>query len=174
MNPAATPIRLATPADAAAIARVQVEGWQSTYRGIVADEVLDGMTVETRTPAWLENLQASQAMTFVAESPADGVVAFANCGPERTGRTDFDGELYALYVLSAWRRQGLGKQLFGQCADTLRASSKSKLLVWVLSANPYRPFYESLGGRLVDEQPIAIGSQTLLEVAYAWDDLKQI
>ena len=40
--------------------------------------------------------------------------------------------------------------------------------------NPYRRFYENLGGKLVGKQPIEIGKQTLTEVAYGWDDLKAI
>ena len=36
-------IRPATAADAAQIARVRVDCWRSTYRGLVPDAYLDGM-----------------------------------------------------------------------------------------------------------------------------------
>ncbi len=45
------------------------------------------------------------------------------------------------------------------------------MTVWVLADNPFRRFYERLGGKLFCEKEIEIGEQKLLEVAYGWDDL---
>jgi HAD superfamily hydrolase (TIGR01509 family) len=39
-------VREATPADAGAIARVHIESWRSTYRGIVPDEYLESLSHE--------------------------------------------------------------------------------------------------------------------------------
>jgi hypothetical protein len=39
-------IRDASPADAAAIARVRVDAWRETYRGIVPEAFLDGLSYE--------------------------------------------------------------------------------------------------------------------------------
>ena len=45
------------------------------------------------------------------------------------------------------------------------------MLVWTLADNPYRCFYERLGGKLVAEKDIEIGEQQLVEVAFGWDDV---
>lgn len=34
-------VRRATPADAAGMAKVHVESWRETYRGVMSDDVLD-------------------------------------------------------------------------------------------------------------------------------------
>jgi hypothetical protein len=41
----------------------------------------------------------------------------------------------------------------------------------VLATNPFRRFYEKLGGRLILEKPIERGGQPFMEVAYGWNDL---
>jgi hypothetical protein len=46
-------IRRARPADAPAIARVRIDSWRSTYRGIMPDAYLDGMQVEASTALWI-------------------------------------------------------------------------------------------------------------------------
>jgi L-amino acid N-acyltransferase YncA len=167
-------IRQATPADAAAIAHAQIEGWRTTYRGIVADELLDRMPHDERTAQWTADVKRLQVITFVAEDEAKRVVAFAACGPERTDRADYQGELYAIYILSECRGHGIGSQLVRRVAASLAESGKHGMLVWVFEDNPYRRFYESLGGKLLGKQPIEIGSQSLIEVAYGWDDLETI
>ena len=45
------------------------------------------------------------------------------------------------------------------------------MLVWVLTENPSRAFYERMGGRFVREAPVTICGAPLVEVAYGWDDL---
>ena len=41
-----TQVRAAVPADAHDVARVHVRSWQSAYRGLIAQEFLDGLTPE--------------------------------------------------------------------------------------------------------------------------------
>jgi GNAT superfamily N-acetyltransferase len=164
-------IRPATADDAAAIARVHVKTWQSVYRGIVDDEHLDALSVEDRTERWSEILQRSEQATFVASSDKYGIVGFANGGPEREGREDFDAELYAIYILPEWHGRGIGRELVATFTRWLTDSGFDSMIVWVLAQNPARRFYENLGGRNVGNKTIEIGWQTLAEMAYGWDDL---
>lgn len=48
------------------------------------------------------------------------------------------------------------------------------LIVWVLKENPYRKFYEGLGGVLAEEKEIEIGGVMLPEVAYRWGDVRML
>jgi hypothetical protein len=41
-------VRPAILADALSVAVVQVESWRSTYRGLVPDEYLDGLSIDRR------------------------------------------------------------------------------------------------------------------------------
>jgi hypothetical protein len=49
-----TVIRDATATDAAAIAGIHVRSWQSAYRGMIDDVVLDGLSVARRASDWTE------------------------------------------------------------------------------------------------------------------------
>lgn len=53
----------------------------------------------------------------------------------------------------------------------LCARGFSSMLLWVLKDNlPAHKFYEAIGGKYLREKPIKIGNQTLIEVAYGWND----
>lgn len=163
-------LREARPDDAAAIAHVQVETWRTTYRGIVPQRYLDTLSVEWRAQTWERILDASESShcAFAVQADEVGIVGFANGGPERNGDPVYTGELYAIYILDAFHGLGFGKRLVQAVAERLQAQGHSAMLLWVLSDNPARRFYESLGGQLLRFQPIEIGGASLQEAAYGW------
>ncbi len=164
-------MRRAEAGDARAIARVHVNTWRQTYRGIVPDAVLDALSVDEREAMWRRAARPRPAGgLFVAETES-GVVGFAVSGLEERGRSDFPGEVYALYVLPANQGQGLGTRLFRAAVRSLSEAGLDAVLVWVLKANPYRRFYEKLGGELVDEGSVELGGVRLPTVAYGWREL---
>lgn len=165
-------IRAATLDDAPAIARARVAAWRTAYRGIVPDAHLESLCETETAPRWTEILAQRDVFTFVAVDEAGDVVGFANGGPERTGQFEFEGELYAIYLLAEYRGQGIGTRLFSTVAQTLNEAGTGGMMVWVLDANPYRRFYERMGGRLLDTvRTIDIGGQPFAEAAYGWSDL---
>src|SRR5918998_4172552 len=54
-------VREARPADAAGIARVHVDTWRTTYRGIVPDDHLDALSYEARERFWAGALERTAA-----------------------------------------------------------------------------------------------------------------
>jgi ribosomal protein S18 acetylase RimI-like enzyme len=48
---------------------------------------------------------------YVIEDRAGQIVGFADGGQERTGDPVYKGELYAIYILDAYQRQGLGRRI---------------------------------------------------------------
>lgn len=167
-------VRPATTDDARAIAHVQVATWQSAYRGIVADDFLASLSEDDRTLRWSEILQQPEQATFVAEAEAAGVVGFVNGGPQREVQQKDFGELYAIYVLPQWHKQGIGRQLVAAFSHWLVESGFATMTLWVLSANPHRSFYERLGGTVVGKKDVPMGVQTFEVLAYAWDDLRPL
>jgi GNAT superfamily N-acetyltransferase len=166
-------IREARLEDAAAIARVHVDSWRSTYKGIVPDAHLAALSYERREQVWRDLLSNSNRASFVyvAEDEAGNVVGFACGGPEREGNPDYKGELYAIYLFARSQRRGLGRQLTQAVARRLLKAGISSMLVWVLADNPGRAFYEALGGQYLFEKKITIGEKELVEVAYGWRDI---
>jgi GNAT superfamily N-acetyltransferase len=164
-------VRRADVDDAAAIARVHVESWQTTYRGLLPDDFLDSLTEGRYRERWLRSLGDEATRVYVAEDNHE-VVAFASGGRERAGEGEYSGELYAIYVLEKAQRQGHGMGLVRAVIGGLREMGLSDMIVWVLRENsPARMFYERLGGSYVRMQPVTIGSVVLQEVSYGWRSL---
>ncbi len=166
-------IRAAQAPDATGIARVRVTSWQAAYRGLIAQETLEQLSVE-ETSQWVEaaiRRNAPGRCSLVAQEPAGQIVGFALGGPERSQDPAYSGELYALYLLPEYVGIGIGKRLLLSMADCLLQKGMFSMLIWVLAQNPARKFYEALGGIYLREQLITIGQESLLEVAYGWKDL---
>ena len=167
-------IRVALPNDAAEIARVHVESWRSSYRGLLADEFLDSLSEAGYADRWRRVIGDGASRVFVVEEP-DGVVGFASGGRERAGESGYEGELYAIYIVAGSQRKGHGRELVHTMAAALREKGLRDLIVWVLRDNTSaREFYERLGGSYVRAQPITIGPTTLEEVSYGWRSLEEI
>ncbi len=108
-------IRRASRSDAAAIARVHVETWQSAYAGLLPNSMLAGMS-DVRQAAWWTRLLADPGEArgvFVADDQDMGVVGFGSCGLVRDkpegldGREIRVGEVYTLYVEPDFQNMGL-------------------------------------------------------------------
>ncbi|MCC5602044.1 GNAT family N-acetyltransferase [Nostoc favosum] len=168
-------IREANLADAPAIAKVHVDAWRTTYSNLMPAKFLADLSYEERETKWVKILSniAQDNFTYIAEDEIGQIVGFANGGQERTGDRLYQGELYAIYILKKYQRQGLGYRLISTIATRLIESGISSMLVWVLADNPASGFYQSLGGQQVNQKQIEIATVQLVEVAYGWTDTRR-
>jgi len=165
-------IRAAGIDDAGAIAHVHVESWRTTYAGIVPDAYLAGLDEILRTRLW-HGWLSGKALVFVAEM--DGcVVGFAHGGANREPLEACDAELYSIYLLRDAQKRGIGAGLLRAMANALLERNFKSMAVWVLGQNRSRSFYEKTGARLAMSKVIEIGGAKLMEVAYAWADLRDL
>ncbi|ASF40622.1 N-acetyltransferase [Halobacillus halophilus] len=134
-------IRRAAVTDAEGVAKVQVDSWRSTYERIVPEEYLTSMTYENRAQKWKEMI--TKQMVYVAENCEGDIIGFSNGGQARS-RTypEYEGELYALYLLKKHQRNGLGKRLIEPIIHELNKMNIYSMLVFVLADNDSRFFYE--------------------------------
>ena len=166
-------VRHATPRDAAAIARVRIDGWRVAYRGLVPDASLDAMDVDESIALWDRVLTAARSGTsvYVAEQGGD-VVGFASGNMLPEPRYDLDAELSAVYVQRPFQRTGIGRRLVAAVARSQREHGATGLLVWVIAGNQRaRSFLEHLGATLVVEQPFEWDGKALVEAGYAFGDI---
>ncbi|HEY5947521.1 MAG TPA: GNAT family N-acetyltransferase, partial [Kofleriaceae bacterium] len=110
-----TNIRFATPEDSQAIAETHVLGWRAAYRGVVPDNVLDGLSIDTRAAQWrgrLEDRAATERRVWVIEDAAR-VQGFATTAPTRDEDDNpaTTSELMAIYLRPEAWGQGLGRDL---------------------------------------------------------------
>jgi GNAT superfamily N-acetyltransferase len=166
-------IRRAAPRDAEAIARVRIDGWRTSYRGLIPAAYLDGMQVDASTALWDKILSAgpNPASVFVA-SHGDEVIGFAAGSVLAEPKFGLNAELTAVYLRREFQRVGLGRRLIAAVVDAQRALGADGMIVWVIAANkPARAFCEALGAELLVEQAFQWDGMDLLEAAYGWRDL---
>lgn len=183
-------MRRAHPEDAPGLARVHVDTWRTTYPRIVPAQWLASLSYEAGQERWERYISEPEPGQFVlvAEHATEGIVGFVSAGPNRAAGVNrtagpgpaaessaaaeaFDSEIYALYILQAHQRRGIGRRLVGEAARELAGQGHKSAIVWVLADNPNRAFYAALGGREGGHQTQDIGGAALDEVAYVWQDV---
>jgi GNAT superfamily N-acetyltransferase len=140
-----TEVRAAVPEDAHDVARVQVRSWQWAYRGLIAQDYLDGLTPEIWAGRYtFGRVGIGLPFTQVA---VDGstICGLATTGLCRDEDLSNFGELMAIYVDPAHAGTGVGHLLIAAARERLRAVSAQAAL-WVLDGNVRaRCFYERDG-----------------------------
>lgn len=163
-------IRPARPADARAIARLDIETWRTTYAGMLSAAYLVGLSERRREAGWRSVIAREPRDVRVAVDPAGDVVGFGSCGPIRGDRA-FAGEVFTLYVAPDWQNQGIGRRLLIALFRRLVAAGRHSAILWVLRDNPARFFYERLGAQQVSRKSLAVGGTVIGAAAYGWRDL---
>ena len=149
--PEGVTVRWATVADAEAIAEVHIASWRAAYRGLMPDEVLDGLRLDQRTQQWRTWLAqgGERADTLLAER-GGSIEGF--CTLAMPSRDSDEGaevaEVPALYLRPESRRGGVGTTLLGAALDEIRARGFRDAILWMLEGNdPAEAFYERRGWR---------------------------
>lgn len=169
-------IREASMKDVKGIAKVHVDSWKSTYKGIVPESYLNTLVYEEREKLWESAFADGREpeCLFVAEDNEGNIVGFASGGAERTKKYGYNGELYAIYLLESSHGQGVGTKLLQQVAYKLKELGYTDMLVWVLKDNPSVAFYQSFEPEKVDKEKITISGKELEEWAFGWKDMKSL
>ena len=168
-------IRPATPKDAESIAAIHVHSWQETYRGILPDPLLDGLSVGVRSSQWYKLLITPQGPLVFVDEDKGTLTGFIAGAERREKLLTQDAEISALYVARKAQRKGIGTALMQQLAIGLRERDLNSLCLWVLDGNEgARKFYEALGGALIGERKENLGGHDFTERAYGWDRLDEL
>lgn len=170
-------VRPARPSDGAGIAAVHVAAWRSAYAGLLPDRTLTGLSAP-RQEGYYVRLIRSGHVVQVAEPPtaeegAPPIIGFVTAGIVATAPLA-DGEIETLYVLDDYREQGVGRALITAAARDLAAAGCRSLVVWVLSQNPSRWFYEHLGGVRAAEGRVRVGGEVLEQTAFLWNPIERL
>jgi SAM-dependent methyltransferase/ribosomal protein S18 acetylase RimI-like enzyme len=165
--------RYAEVDDAAAVADYHVRCWQTAYRGLISDEVIDAMTVAGMTERWREFFSADRRETgrrHVVALAGGRPVGHLSLGPCRDRSDDEQstiGEVFALYVDPDHQRRGIGRELLRIGHRILRQQGFERSVLWTVVGNdPAIAFYRSAGWSLdgtTKEQPWGSGESTFSE-----------
>jgi ribosomal protein S18 acetylase RimI-like enzyme len=161
-------IRRAVAEDAPSIGLVQVESWRRTYAGIVPEAYLAALDDEESAAKWKQHIQSGRMFVFVAEDQW-GIFGFVSGGGLRDPIEGYDAELYAIYLLPARQRRGVGQEMAQTLREALLMEGFSSMVVWVLEGNlPGVSFYKRMGGVQIAQKTIEIGGTVLSELAFGW------
>ncbi len=106
-------IRKVTIDDIPEMARINVECWKHNYKGIVAQDVLDDMSVEKHIKRRTENFEEMQKDKVFYIKETDGkLVGFISWGLNDDPEAPYDNEITGLYVDTNQQGKKIGKELF--------------------------------------------------------------
>ncbi len=120
-------MRPAEALDPVPIARIHVGSWQSTYAGLLPDEILVNVDCAQHADRWWRYFLGRfrrKYLVYGAESASRGVTAFASAGPSRQTASIYRVEVDTIYLRNDYRGDGIGGQLF------------AATVVWVQEAWP--------------------------------------
>jgi ribosomal protein S18 acetylase RimI-like enzyme len=135
--------------DAKGIAEVHVGSWRVTYRGLIADAELDGLSIPERAATWRERIE--RGVEIVVALHGGTVAGF--CAMRRDSEPPGEPvEIAALYIDPSLVRQGIGTRLMEETLRRLRAGGESEVTLWALQGNAgARAFYARHGFALTGE-----------------------
>jgi len=168
--PVETQIREGKREDAGGIARVHVKSWRETYRGLLPQSILDGLSENERDKQWRKILiekKSRESLRVLEHGPQ--VVGFYHCGPARETTTGCDGEIFAIYLLAAFQKQGFGRRLLEAAFADLREQKFSSAYLWCLENNPTVGFYKHMGAVVGGPSKILnLRGTEVREVTFTW------
>lgn len=170
-------VRPAVIEDVGAVAAVHVEAWAAAYLGLIPPTVIGQFTLERREAQWRQAIARDPPVTSVTVGgTGQGAIAgFAAGGPSRSGAPGSGAEIYAIYVLPAAQRSGLGRALMRGLAAQLIGRGMRSAGLWVLRDNaPAMLFYERLGARAAAKRSEFVEGTPLEELWLAWDDIRSL
>ena len=175
--------RKANISDLNGIVKVNVDTWKTTYQGIILEEFLQTLSYEDKEKNWRQRLEKPThgAIIYIAEKDFKEVVGFTLATLEKfdliatlSQAEKFTGQLCAIYVLKEFQSNKIGTELVKLVVKYFIENDIHDMIVWVLKDNPYRRFYEKLGGKYIGEQFLKIGGRDYIEIAYGWESIEDI
>lgn len=139
--------RRAEPADAVAIAELNVSAWRATYRGLIPDAFLDSMDARQIAGPLREVMARPDTDVMVAVDAHNILCGFGLLAPSRdSDAASNTGEIVAIYVDPDRWRSGVGSALLDDLIRAAGARACASVTLWVLSGNQRaRAFYEARG-----------------------------
>lgn len=140
-------IRKAVYEDAITIIKTRQKAWDTTYRGIYPDEMIDQFDYTWHLEAERRRLMNPDfhCVIVLDEGSCVGYVSFGTVCPGTW--KDFAFRLHSLYLLPPYQGTGLGRKLFGQVRAACKAMGYDKLF---LDCHPDNHgalgFYRHMGG----------------------------
>lgn len=137
-------------------AYVHWKSWQETYAGLIDANYLANNTLEK-----CQAVARRFPNDILIAMDGNRVIGFVGYGAYRDKSATGLGEIYGIYVLEEYQKQGIGYALMNAAMEKL--SAYQKIALWVLRGNQKAiPFYERYGFRFDGaEMPVTMGTPNM-------------
>ncbi|GAA1244865.1 GNAT superfamily N-acetyltransferase [Microbacterium phyllosphaerae] len=138
--------------DADQIAGVHVRSWQAAYRGLIDQEVLDGLSIPDRAEGWRRNLSDPlPTIIGILVAERDGeIVGWTSFGSGREEEGAGDGEVYGIYADPAEWSTGVGRALLDAAEQRILDAGHTRAYLWVLDGNERADAFYARQGWVAD------------------------
>ncbi|MDF9279278.1 GNAT family N-acetyltransferase [Arthrobacter sp. EH-1B-1] len=140
-------VRTAEPVDVPSMAKVHVDTWRETYRGLMSDAVLDDPALLSwREKFWTAALTDPNYNRNVAAiaSYEDNMIGIAMSGPS-LDEANGPQQLYLLYAYAEFHGSGVGQALLNAVIDPTAPAT-----LWVADPNPRAQAFYRKNGYVID------------------------
>lgn len=156
--------------DVPALARARVRSWNAAYQDILPATLLARMHPSTSAARLRRAIVKPRPGERIHVAREGGRALGYVWSGRHGGRWGFEGELYELYIDPDAQRRGLGGSLLRVALWSLIERGLDPAMVWVLSRNPARAFYEAHGGVEFAESAIVLEEQRFSRIGFGWRD----
>ena len=140
--------RLAKHDDCERIANIKKEVWNTTYRGIYKDEILDNFDVSKQTEKF-KRMVDSETQLYVIETQ-DRIIGYFAYGKPFKQYGEYKIEFELLYILKEYQGKGIGTTVFDFVKKKIAEMDIDR---FYLCCNKYnynaQKLYEKMGGKIV-------------------------
>ena len=151
-------IRLATKDDIEKIAKLYIKSWKKTYKGLLNQKYLDGLSIDVVSKRWGDYILEARHGIFIATSEEE-VIGFSAFKPYH--RIDDCIYIESLHVDEAYQGQGIGSAIiksiytvgsdedYGQMAVCLvKGNNRAREMYTKLGAVHYRDKVDDFTGEI--------------------------
>lgn len=146
--------------------------WQKAFRGILSDELLDGLRDDEFVAGWQDMVTRTERTNLVKVLDSGKTVGFVSFGPPYRRDENSNAEIYGIYVHPNYWNQGIGYELMKEAIrDLAKKDDYNGVVLWAMIGNKRsRKFYEKIGFEKTDEARISKrGDESFKEIKYQHD-----
>lgn len=164
-------IREATLEDIPEVAKLHVDSWNKTYKGIIEQEHLDNMknNLDKRIERMRNEFNLRKMIVVILDKE---IVAFSEftLTNEFSKDLDIDCELCGLYVKNEYLGKGIGSKVLDYVKSIFVENNKKKMGLWCIKENNNAiNFYIRKGGTQVKEKPFTLAGKDYSELAFIYN-----
>lgn len=143
-------IRKANIDDIPEMVKINIECWKNNYKGIIAQDSLDKLSIEDKLESWKSHfLEVKDTSSYYVKILDWKIVWFISWGKNIDEKYPYENEIYGLYVDVNYQGKNIGKDLMETILQDDKFLNCKSFCLWTLRDNPQsNHFYKKMWWKL--------------------------